>query len=157
MELEGGISIRPAREGDLASLLDLYRELEGPYSDLADGKDPSPEVYRAVFYKILADKNQTVLLAEGGGIAAGTVTLVIVPNLGHRARPWAAVENLVVRGDFRGRGFGKALLAGATDIACDAGCYKAVLSSNVNRTGSHLFYKKLGWRLTHYGFEILLK
>lgn len=151
---DGDILIRPAREGDLAGLLELYRELEGAYGVPAGAGEPALGEYRILFRAILADQNQVILVAESEGVPVGTVTLVVVPNLGHRGCPWAALDNLVVRPDSRGRGLGTALVEAASNLARRRGCYKLVLSSNIRRTDAHRFYRRLGWRLTHLGFEI---
>lgn len=152
--LSAEILIRPAREGDFAAIVELYRELEGPYGGPDSCEETSLGKYRVLYYEILADENQEVFIAESKGIPVGTVTLVVVPNLGHRGSPWAAIDNLVVRPDFRGHGVGKALMEAASELAWKKKCYKVVLSSNIQRADAHRFYRLLGWRLTHLGFEI---
>jgi GNAT superfamily N-acetyltransferase len=151
------ILIRPAHEGDLDGILKLYRELEGAY-EVADGPAeptlPTLEDYRIMFREILSDQNQVIMVAESKDVLVGTVTLVVVPNLGHRGCPWAALDNLVVMPDWRGHGIGTSLVEAVSNLARQRGCYKLVLSSNIRRTDAHRFYRRLGWRLTHLGFEI---
>ena len=84
----------------------------------------------------------------------GTLTLIIIPNLGHHGQPWAAVENVVVDSRLQGQGIGKALMAEAGRIARDHQCYKLVLSSNLIRKDAHEFYRRQGWRQTHSGFSL---
>lgn len=148
--------IRAAQAEDLPALLELYRDLEEAYGGLTGAQGPPGEVYRRIFDEIMADKNQYLLVVANGDKVAGTVTLVVVPNLGHRGRPWGAVENLVVHKDYRGRGFGRRLLETAVGIVRERGCYKLVLSSHLKRTGARRFYEKLGWRVSHVGFELSL-
>ena len=85
--------IRPAVMDDLPAILDLYQELDATYGHYPDegGVD-----YRELWRQVMADTRQQVLVGEQDGEIVGTVTLIIVPNLGHRGKPWAAVENVVV-------------------------------------------------------------
>ncbi len=80
--------------------------------------------------------------------------MIVVPNLGHGGKPWAAVENVVVAEEYRGRCVGGRLMAAAGDLGREAGCYKLVLASNLDREGAHAFYRRLGWRHTHAGFSL---
>lgn len=148
------ILIRPAHEGDLDGILKLHRELEGVYEVADSAAEPTLEDYRIMFRAMLADQNQVIMVAENKGVLVGTVTLVVVPNLGHRGCPWAALDNLVVMPDWRGYGIGTSLVETVSNMARQRGCYKLVLSSNIRRTDAHRFYRRLGWRLTHLGFEI---
>src|SRR5690606_3287501 len=138
---------------DLARLVELLQQLslDDPREDvtlpLADG-------YRDAWARIAADPQQSVLVAEADGRIVGTLTVVVVPNLSHRGRPYAIVENVVVDGVARGRGAGEALLREAERIARAAGCYKLGLTSNKARTDAHRFYGRLGFRATHEGFRL---
>ncbi len=153
MDVTSDLIVRPAAGQDLPSLLELYREFDQAYDPLSDegGVD-----YRSLWLQVAADPRQQVLAAVGGGVLLGSATVVIVPNLGHHGRPWAAVENVVVRRDCRGRGVGTALLTEAGRIARSHGCYKLALTTNLQRRQAHAFYRHLGWQQTHAGFSLLL-
>lgn len=56
----------------------------------------------------------------------------------------------------RGRGVGAALARAAMDGARQAGAYKLALTTNAKREEAHCFYKGLGFRETHLGFEVTL-
>jgi len=148
---DGQLVIRPATGRDQPAIFALYRDLEGVYDLAEHGDDPGEE---ALWETVAADTRQQILVAEHDGRVTGSLTIVIVPNLGHRGRPWAAVENVVVAPEARGRGVGTTMMRRATEIARSHGCYKVVLSSNVNRPEAHRFYENLGWRLTHAGFSV---
>lgn len=145
------MKIRRAEKKDLTRLLELYRLLEGPYSDVEElnGNDAERR-----FEEILGDPNQQTLVAETDGEVAGSVVLVIVPNLGHGGAPYAVVENVVVDEAWRGRGIGKALMEEAVERARLAGVYKLALCSNVEREEAHRFYLAAGMKQTHAGFEV---
>ncbi|OAT85543.1 hypothetical protein A6M21_06035 [Desulfotomaculum copahuensis] len=147
--------IRPAVKTDIPAILALYRELEDAYPVETGTADE--EVNHDVLWRnVAADSRQQILVGEQNGRIVGTVTVIIVPNLGHRGSPWAAVENVVVARDCRGRGAGTALMTAAGEIARRHGCYKIVLSSNLSRREAHDFYHRLGWRQTHAGFSLML-
>ncbi len=145
--------IRTAVVDDLPAILNLYQELDATYGHSPDegGVD-----YRELWRQVMADTRQQVLVGEQDGEIVGTVTLILVPNLGHQGKPWAAVENVAVRSGRRGQGLGTALMSEATRIARSHGCYKIVLTSNLARQQAHEFYRRLGWRQTHAGFSLSL-
>jgi GNAT superfamily N-acetyltransferase len=76
-----------------------------------------------------------------------------VPNLSHKGRPWAQVENVIVDASERGAGYGEQMMRFALDAAREAGCYKLVLTSNKQRDEAHRFYRRLGFRASHEGFR----
>ncbi len=84
----------------------------------------------------------------------GTLVVAILPNLAHGGAPYAVVENVVVAETGRGRGVGTALMREAIEKARRAGAYKLTLSANLSRERAHEFYRALGLKQTHAGFEI---
>jgi GNAT superfamily N-acetyltransferase len=145
--------IRPATIQDLPAILALYRGLDAAYgSDLDEGGVDDLELWQ----QVTADPRQQVLVGEQGGEIAGSITLIIVPNLGHRGKPWAAVENVVVLERRGGQGVGTALMSEVSRIARSHSCYKIVLTSNLARRQAHRFYHSLGWQQTHAGFSLSL-
>ena len=148
-------AIRRATEADLPRIVQLLSQLS-----LDDDRDtpaePLPESYHTAFRAIGADPRQQLLVAEVGGRVMATATLGIVPNLSYRGRCWAFVENIVVDGSARRKGYGEALLRYAIEEARRAGCYKVSLTSNKRRSEAHRFYQKLGFTATHEGFRLSL-
>jgi GNAT superfamily N-acetyltransferase len=143
------ISVRRAGRDDLGQVLALYRLLDGPYA-AAGRAITEHEAWRT----LTDDPRQHLLVAEAGGRVVGTATVIVVANIGHGGKPWAAVENVVVAEELRGRGVGARLMAAVDDIGRRKGCYKLVLSSNAARIEAHEFYRRLGWRQTHAGFSL---
>ncbi|MBI2724126.1 MAG: GNAT family N-acetyltransferase [Chloroflexi bacterium] len=138
--------IRLARRQDLPTLVRLLGQLnEAP-------SVPGPE-HEAAFQAIDTDPRQQLLVVEVDGAVAGTLALIIVPNLGHHGRPWAMVENVVVDEPLRGRGLGATLMRHVMDEAQVAGCYKLVLTSRRQRESAHRFYARLGFEATSVGFR----
>ena len=145
--------VRDARPADLARILELY---EGP-EEAYGGLEPlSGEAARRRFAEILADPRQQVLVAEEGGAVAGTLTLIVVPNLAYGGAPYAVVENVVVDEAHRGSGVGSILVREAVARARAAEAYKLSLTANLSREAAHGFYRSLGLEETHKGFEVPL-
>ena len=143
--------VRNARPEDLDRLLELYSLLDGPYAGekaLASGRAGD------LFTRILLDQNQQTLVAEDYEDLAGTLVLAILPNLAHGGAPYAVVENVVVDEEYRGEGVGTALMREAISRARQAGAYKLALCSNLEREEAHTFYRSLGMKQTHAGFEV---
>jgi GNAT superfamily N-acetyltransferase len=149
------VAIRRATEADLPRIVELLQQLsiDEPREDVGG---PVAAPYREAFARIDADPAQHLLVAEVDGRIVGTLVVILVANLSHRAKPWAVAENVVVDAAARGRGVGEALLREATAIAREAGCFKLSLTSNKARSEAHRFYGRLGFRATHEGFRIEL-
>lgn len=149
---KNSITIRKAKRWDLSKVLSLYQEFESAYHH-NPGSEKAEDV---VWERLLQDSRQHLLVAEVAGSVIGTLTVIVVPNIGHGGCPWAAIENVVVEAPYRNAGIGTKLMESATKLCHDYGCYKVVLSSNLARQQSHAFYRRLGWRQTHIGFSIAL-
>ncbi len=147
-------NVRPATENDIDRILELYHELiiTTPPSELR--QNPSPDDYRRVFAEMQAQHGHELLVIEENGEVAGTMVLVIIPNLAHRTLPWALVEDVVIDHRYRGRGLGQQLMEYAITRAKELGCYRISLSSNKSRHDAHRFYRSLGFEAASEGFRL---
>ncbi len=145
--------IRNAVQADLPRLVELLAQLsvDEPREDLGP---PLPGPYRTALEQIDSDPRQRLLVVETDGRVIATAVLIIVPNLTHRGRPYAIIENIVVDEAERGRAYGELLLRHAIDEARRAGCYKLSLTSNKRRKDAHRFYERLGFQATHEGYRV---
>ena len=140
--------------GDLDALLRLYEQLS-PGS-------PTAEIATAALAleAMLATPTVTLLVADDGHVT-GTVTLVIVPNLTHGAKPWAQLENMVIDASVRGSGAGRLLIEECLRLAREAGCYKVQLQSGNQRRSlendAHGFYEHLGFAASSVGFRYYIQ
>ena len=103
-------------------------------------RNPSSDDYLQAFSRINALPGCELIVAEEDGEVIGTTMLMIVPNLSHKALPWAVVENVVVDSDYRRKGIGRLLMDYCEAQAKKAGCYKLQLLSNKSRNEAHQFY-----------------
>jgi GNAT superfamily N-acetyltransferase len=147
------VSVRLATESDLPRLIELYSQLELDPSREESRAEVLPS-YRNAFAAIAADPNQQLFVAEAGGRVAGTACLIVMPNLTHKGRPYALIENVVVDASQRSTGIGQALMRHLIDRALSAGCYKVALTSNFQREQAHRFYEKLGFITRQRAFRI---
>ncbi len=146
--------IRLATEKDIPRILELYDELTIHVSEIESSRNPArDEVYR-VFKEICADPRHELFVLEDQGEVAGTVVLLIVPNLSHSATPWAIVENLIVGGKHRRKGFGRTLLEHVIARAGEKGCHRIELCSDLRREEAHRLYSAVGFEASAYGFRI---
>jgi GNAT superfamily N-acetyltransferase len=145
------VEIRRAGVDDLAALRTLLEELHATPDPWDDARAA------ATLSAIVDDPRRRLLLAEvDGGQPAGTVDVVVVPNLTRGARPYAVVENVVVAARFRRRGIGRALLDAAVAHARAEGCYKLQLISAARRGEAHALYAAAGLSDAFQGYRLYL-
>jgi diamine N-acetyltransferase len=151
------LNIRPARPGDEALVSNLIRDL-AEYEKLAHEVEATPaDVARALFSptpKAFCD------IAEWDGEPVG-FALWFYNYSTFRGRHGVYLEDLFVRPAARGRGVGKALIAGLARRCVDEGLARlewSVLDWNVSAIG---FYEGLGatvmddWRICRLTGEAL--
>ena len=131
--------VREIVAGDLDELLRLYLDL---HEDRVPGDSPR---LRDTWRAILEDPNHHILVWEEAGEIVSSCVCAVIPNLTRNVRPYALIENVVTRRDCRGRGYARACLARATEIAAAAGCYKIMLLTGAKDEGTLDFYRKCGF------------
>ena len=147
------LEIREATAEDAGELTRLYGQLD-------DGSRETPvdeQTVARVFGRTRDYPGYRVLLAVEEGRVVGSFVLVILEMLGSRCAPEAIVEDVVVERGARGKGIGRRMMAFAMEEAARNGCYKLVLSSNLERTGAHAFYESLGFRRHGFSFRVDLR
>lgn len=149
-------TVRKATKKDITRILELYRQLVITTSPTEQDHSINPNDYQRAFDQIQAFTGYNLLVAEEQGEVIGTLVLIIVPNLSHRALQWAVVENMVVEERYRRQGIGKLLMDYAIARAKEAGCYKIQLSSDKRREEAHQFYKSQGFKVSAHGFRLYL-
>ena len=75
----------------------------------------------------------------------GSIYLNVIPNLTRGLRPYAVIENVILRGELRGRGLGKELMSAALELAQAADCYKVMLLTGSSNPDTHAFYRACGF------------
>ncbi|MDY6958082.1 MAG: GNAT family N-acetyltransferase [Halobacteriota archaeon] len=138
--MEQKISIREAREEDLVSILELYK-------DLHESDDPLPDdsELKCIWKEILENPllKYYVLIYEGEVVS--TCALSIILNLTRGARPYGVIENVVTQNKHQGKGFGTALLTYVLKISWELNCYKVMLLTSRKEERIFKFYENLGF------------
>ena len=131
--------VRLAREDELESILELYLDLH------EDTIPEDSEKRRAVWNKIMHDDNYNLIVNEVDGIIVSSCTCIVIPNLTRQITPYAFVENVVTKKEYEGKGYARACLEYAKQIAIDSGCYVIKLITGSHEERTHEFYKSCGY------------
>ncbi len=124
-----GLNVAAIEDGDVGDVIALWqrcgltREWNDPGSDIALAR---------------RDSNATVLLGRDDGVA---VASVLVGHDGHRG--W--VYYVSVDPDYRGRGYGRAIMAAAEHWLHARGIQKLQLMVRGDNAKVHAFYQALGY------------
>ncbi len=121
----------------------------------AQFEHPTPaEPIPARLARLLSHDGQALVAANDTGLL-GIATTQIVWSLVEDA-PRALLTALVVRGDTRGRGVGRALVTAVEHWARERGAERVVVTTALRRAGAHAFYERLGFEFTgrRYGKSI---
>ena len=131
--------VRKLRAADLDQLLLLYQDI-----DLLAPESPRPAL-EETWARIVASELLTYLGVFVDGTLASTCHAVVVPNLTRGIRPYAIIENVGTLASHRRRGLGTLAMRAVIDHCWEAGCYKVMLASGVQRSSAHAFYEALGF------------
>ncbi len=153
-------SVRPATDGDLASVLTVLAE--GRASRPAEPPAPvAPPSSRqiAMWSRIARSPDVTVYLAESDGQPVGTASLSIMPTITYDCRPTAFIEAVVVRYDHRRRGVARLMLEGILEAARRESCFKVQLLTHKRHAhdGAHDLYRSVGFEAEAEGFRLYLR
>ena len=130
---------RLANASDLGRLLDLFEASE--VSSVAQPRDRAERIWA----ETLARDGVTVFVAEAEARLAATCMLITAPNLLRSGRGHAFLENVVTHPDFRGQGYGRAVVQAALAQAWAEDCYHVLLQSGRADPRVHRFYESCGF------------
>ena len=131
--------LREAILSDINSLQQLYLHLH------ETDKLPESEELHALWNEIIEDENYYIFVGEIEGKIVSSVTLVIIKNLTRGMKPYALIENVVTDKGYRNRGYAKALMQSAIEIAKNRGCYKIMLLTGAKNESILRFYEQCGF------------
>jgi GNAT superfamily N-acetyltransferase len=148
------LTFRTAISDDLRAVVALLSDDElAENREKAVGSEGVAEEYRNAFAAMERAKDNHMLLAEEDGKIVACLQLVFVPGLSRRGAKRAIIESVRVASDARGRNVGTAIMKEAIRRAKEAGCALVQLTSDTRRTRAHLFYRRLGFEQSHFGFK----
>jgi GNAT superfamily N-acetyltransferase len=152
------LSFRDAVPGDIAIMVQLSHagDARGPETPPLDPATLSDPRYLAAFEEITADPAHRLIVAELDGEVVGCLQISYIPGLVNFGMKRGLLENVHIRSDLRGGGYGTQLVQYAIELCREAGCGLVQLTSNKLRTDAHRFYQKLGFAQSHEGFKLRL-
>lgn len=109
--------------------------------------------YRAAFDAITIDPSHRLIVAELAGEIIGTLQISFIPGLPNFGMKRGMLENVHIRTDQRGKGYGALMVQWAIECCREAGCGNVQLTSNKIRKDAHRFYAGLGFANSHEGFK----
>lgn len=91
--------VREIKENERNKLLNLYLYLHEKFMP------EMTEHLKNTWETIMKDKNHHTIVNEVGNKIISSCVCVIIPNLTRNVRPYALIENVVTREDYRGKGY----------------------------------------------------
>lgn len=136
------MKIRLAQLSHLQELIELY-------ANHLSSKNNTVNVDKIKAYtllkKMIQDNDYNILIAQEDGVVVSSVTLLIVKNLTHNLRPYAIIENVVTHKNYRKKGYARALITEACNMAEKKECYKITLTTGAKEPEILSFYEKCGF------------
>lgn len=136
--------IRKAKSKDAEDLKKLYFEYLTAYPPK---EEQDMYTWAKLLDKFEKDENMYLLVVEENESVVSTVQMAIIESLTHNIRPFAVIENVVTHIDYRNKGYASALLAKASEIAKECGCYKVFLETGSNKESTLNFYRNNGFEI----------
>lgn len=133
------MEIREAGNQDLRQLLELYTQLHNNEMPSFD------EELENKWNDIISDRNHHVLIGVDNEQIITSCVIVIIPNLTHKQRPYALVENVITHVQYRKKGYAAQLLNYARDLAKKEHCYKIMLLTGSKIESTLRFYEGAGY------------
>lgn len=134
------LSVRPAKPSDSEAVAGLIAGLG--FAASAD------EI--AARLSVLKKSREAPWVAEQGEVI-GVLAWHITPVL-HRPKPVGRITMMTVADGERRRGVGRALVEAACEAMRAKGCGLIEVTSNIDLSNAHGFYRKLGFERTSYRF-----
>ncbi len=136
------MKIREINIDELSELLELYAHLHE--QSVLENSNHLQKTWNT----ICKDENHHIIVCEVNGQIVSSCVCVIIPNLTRNIRPYALIENVVTRADYRNNGYATACLNYARGLAVRSNCYKIMLLTGSKDDSTLNFYKKAGYNCT---------
>ena len=127
----------PADVGEIAPLLDLYRQFYG--------MAPNEEAARRFLFARLSKNESVVFYTFHKGKAVAFLQLYPVFSSTNLSRQWI-LNDLYVLPELRQLGYGRALVARAHRLAQETQANSLVLETAVSNHAAQKLYESLGWK-----------
>lgn len=135
------IIVSQATNKDIQSITQLLEILFTQEADF----EPQPEKQAQAIADIIShpEKGHFLLLRHQQQII-GAVSLLYIPSTAMGGQS-ALLEDMIIRPDFRGKGYGRQLLNAAVEFAQQQGCLRLTLLTDKSNTIAQKMYQQLGF------------
>jgi GNAT superfamily N-acetyltransferase len=133
------IEVKEIDRNDLSDLSILLEELSGMKTDF--------DKMAHNFEWMTRNRGYIILGAKYDGKLVGSLMGIICHDLVGECKPFIVIENVIVSGEYRGRGIGKWLMEEIERIGRAQNCYYTMFVSGAQRKEAHQFYQSLGYQL----------
>jgi RimJ/RimL family protein N-acetyltransferase len=131
--------VRPAREEDLDTIVDLFAAVAGEGRWIGTEMPFDRERRRRSLAEALDEERNVLLVADAGGRVVGELSMWL-------ASYGVADLGMLVADGWRGRGLGSALLRAGLDWAWRAGAHKVALQVWPHNQAAIALYEKFGFQ-----------
>ena len=108
--------------------------------------------FQEIFQRQLEDDRYECIIREENGEAIGVLNMRLEEQL-HHAETIAEILEFVIASGYRNKGFGKDMLAYASQRAKEKGCSQIEVACNQLRHNTHRFYLREGMKNYHFKFS----
>jgi GNAT superfamily N-acetyltransferase len=128
--------IRRANADDAVVIGDLYREL----NTLSE-----PAVVPERIAELAGTKNTHLLVCDDGEEIIATALVCLCQDVMYGNQPFALVENVVVRADYKRAGIGKSMMDYIEALCLEYDCSKIMLQTSSKNSDARDFYTAMGY------------
>lgn len=155
-DLSTTLTFREARRDEVPAIVELLADdaLGKGREAFGDAVDPA---YLLAFEAIDRDPNNRLIVADVDGEIVGCMQLTAIPHLTFKGGIRMQIEGVRVKGTFRGRRVGAAMIEWAVASARKEGCHLVQLTSNKTRADALRFYERQGFEPSHVGYKLYLR
>ncbi len=140
--------IRNASTNDIPIILELLYELGRPRPQ----EDSNIEEFSNVITKyLLSEPTRKIIVAEYDNKIVGMASMMLLSRLNRKSLE-LYIPELIVQQNYQNKGIGKKIMEFCLDFAKQYKCHRIRLESGNQRTGSHQFYRKLGFEQSSLSF-----
>lgn len=136
--------IRKTKPGDIKALISLLKIL---FTIETDFTFDEAKQSRGLQLMLETPDTRCIMVAETGGQVIGMCSAQLLVSTAEGGMV-ALIEDMVVAGEYRGRGIGEKLLAAIEDWAVRQGATRLELLADQTNTPALEFYQKMNWRQT---------
>ena len=147
---KANVTVRDATEADLDRVAELWVEMIDLHHDLDERfwrrKPDGPEIFREWMAGAAEDEKRVLIVAEVDGAVAGFVHANVTNSPSPMEDKTSAfISDVSVGFDYRGKGVGRKLMAGALERLAEIGAEDVTLLAAVKNECAVGFYEALGF------------